>query len=119
MLSGRSYAAGRFRGKDVAIRLQMKRSRYGQGYLVVALRASGQPSSNYDGIDSRTRDEVGRRALFTIAAQDLVMSIEEGWLKALWQPQGFLIFPGRFSDEKWRQVLEAMHSVAASLEAPR
>lgn len=115
--SGRSYAIGRFQGRDVAIRLQMKRSRYGLGYLVVAVRTGGQPALNYDGIDARTRDDRGRRALSSIAGHDLLVSVEEGWLKAMWRPQGFIIFPGRFSEEKWRQVLEAMHAVATSLEA--
>jgi hypothetical protein len=44
--------------------------------------------------------------------------VESGWLKALWMPAGFVIFPGRFEEEKWRRVLEAMASVAASLEVP-
>ena len=57
------------------------------------------------------------RALVTLAGHDLVLNVEEGWLKALWRPQGFVIFPGSFSAEKWRQVLEAMHAVALSLEA--
>jgi hypothetical protein len=114
--SGRSYARGRFQGRDVAIRLQLKRSRYGQGYLVVAVRTGGQPTLNYAGIDARTRDDAGRRALSLIVAHDLLPSVEEGWLKVLWRPQGFVIFPGRFSAEKWRQVLEAMQTLAASLE---
>jgi hypothetical protein len=117
--SGRSYATGRFQGREVAVRLQLKRSRYGQGYLVVALRTGGPPVLDYDAIDARTQDDAGRRALFAIAAHDLLVSVEGGWLKALWNPQGFVIFPGGFSDEKWRQVLEAMHTVATSLEAPR
>jgi hypothetical protein len=117
--SGRSYALGKFQGRDVAIRLQLKRSRYGQGYLVVAVKAGGEPALDYDGIEARARDEAGRRALFTIAANDLLVSVEEGWLKALWRPQGFVIFPGGFSEEKWQRVLEAMGALAASLEAPR
>jgi hypothetical protein len=115
--SGRSYAIGTFHSREVAIRLQLKRSRYGQGYLVVAVRTGGEPELNYDGIDTRTQDEAGRRALFSIAAHDLLLSVEEGWLKVMWKPQGFVIFPGRFSEEKWRQVLEAMQVVATSLEA--
>jgi hypothetical protein len=95
----------------------LKRSRYGQGYLVVAVKAGGQPTLNYDGIEARARDEAGRRALFAIAANDLLVSVEEGWLKALWKPQGFVIFPGHFSDEKWQKVLEAMGTLATSLEA--
>jgi hypothetical protein len=35
----------------------------------------------------------------------------------MWKPVGFVIFPGTFSEEKWRPVLEAMRTVAASLEA--
>jgi hypothetical protein len=115
--SGRSYATGRFQGREVAVRIQLKRSRYGQGYLVVAVRAAGPPALDYAGLDARTRDDAGRRALVALAAHDLLISVEDGWLKALWRPQGFVIFPGRFAEEKWRQVLEAMHVVATSLEA--
>jgi hypothetical protein len=115
--SGRSYATGRFQERDVAVRLQLKRSRYGQGYLVVAVRTGGPPDLDYDGIDARTRDEAGRRALASLAAHDLVISVENGWLKALWRPQGFLIFPGRFVEDTWRQVLDALRVVVGSLEA--
>jgi hypothetical protein len=115
--SGRSYLIGTVHDRDVAVRLQLKRRRYEQGYLVVAVRTGGQPTLDYDGIAARTRDEAGRRALFSLAANDLLLSVEEGWLKALWRPQGFVIFPGRLSEEKWRHVLESMHLVATSLEA--
>ena len=116
-LTGRSEAIGRFGDRDVAIRLQLKRSRYGQGSLVVAVLTASQRSLNYDGIEARTRAETGRRALFSIAAHDLLLSVEDGWLQALWRPQGLIIFPGRFADDKWREVLEALHVVAASLDA--
>ena len=115
--SGRSYAVGKFHGRDVAVRLQLKRGKYAQGYLVVAIRTGGPPALDYTGIDARTRDDAGRRALVSLAAHDLLISVEEGWLKALWRPQGFIIFPGRFSEEKWRQVLHALHAVTTSLEA--
>lgn len=115
--SGRSLAAGRFRNREVAVRLQLKRSRHGQGYLVVAVRTGGAEALDYSGIDARTRDEAGRRALASLAAHDLLLSVEGGWLKALWRPQGFVIFPGRFSADRWRQVLEDMHTVATSLES--
>jgi hypothetical protein len=115
--SGRAYATGRFHERDVAIRLQLKRSRYGQGYLVVAVRTGGPSVLDSGGIEARVRDDAGRRGLFSITSHDLVTSVEGGWLKALWQPQGFVIFPGRFSAERWEPVLEAMHAVATSLEA--
>ena len=117
-LSGRSYAAGQFGGRDVAVRLQQRRSRrYQPGYLVVAVRTNGPAALDSNGIESHTRDEAGRRALFTIAANDLLLAVEDGWLKTLWKPEGFVFFPGRFEEEKWRPVLEAMRTVAASLEA--
>jgi hypothetical protein len=115
-LTGRSYATGTFQGRNVAIRLQLKRSRYGQGYLVAAIRTDGLHTLNYDGIEARGWDEAGRRALYVIATHDLLLSVEEGWLKCLWRPQGFVIFPGQFSEKKWHETLEAMHLLAASLE---
>ncbi len=115
--SGRSYLSGRFQNREVAVRVQLKRSEHGQGYLVIAFRTPGVRSLNYDALDARVRDDAGRRALFTLAAQDLLLNVEEGWLKGLWRPQGFGSFPGRFSEEKWRRVLEAMQTVAGSLDA--
>ncbi|HET9267115.1 MAG TPA: hypothetical protein VFO31_03085 [Vicinamibacterales bacterium] len=35
----------------------------------------------------------------------------------MWQPQGFAIFPGRFSESRWRDVLQALRAVASSLDA--
>jgi hypothetical protein len=115
--SGRSYASGTFGGRDVALRLQLKRSRYGQGYLVVALRTAGPPTLDGAAVEACTQDEAGRRALVTLATHDLVLDVENGWLKALWNPQGLVIFPGPFSEPKWREVLGALQSVAASLDA--
>lgn len=113
---GRSSATGTFRGRDVAATLQLKRGRYTQGSLVIAMRVGGKMDLTYDGIEARTRDDAGRRALFTIAANDLLLNVEAGWLKALWQPTGFVIFPGSFSAETWQNVLEAMSAIAASFE---
>ena len=118
--SGRSYVRGAFQGREVAVRLQLKRSRYGQGYLVVALRLEGSATLDEAGggasIDAHIHDPAGRRALSLLASHDVLPSVEEGWLKGLWQPQGFIIFPGRFSPDKWRQVLESMRTLATSLE---
>ena len=115
--SGRSYLSGKFQNREMAIRLQLKRSNYGQGYFVVALRTPGVHSLDYDRLDARVRDDAGRRALSALAGHSLLLNVEEGWLKALWRPQGFGIFPGAFSEQKWRQVLESMQAVASSLEA--
>jgi hypothetical protein len=116
--SGRSYVLGRFGKREIAIRLQQKRGRYQVGYLVIAVQTGGPRTLDASGIEAHTRDEPGRHALFTIAANDLPLSVESGWLKALWMPAGLVIFPGRFEEDKWRRVLEAMVAVAVSLEAP-
>lgn len=116
-LSGLSYATGRFKSREIALRLQLKRGRYQTGYLVIAVRTSGPPMLDASGIETHTHDEAGRKALFTIAANDLLLTVEDGWLKTMWNPVGFVIFPGRFEEVKWRPVLEAMTTVAASLEA--
>lgn len=116
-LSGRSYVAGQFGGRDVAIRLQQKRGKYQMGYLVVAVRTNGPVTLDANGIEAHARDDAGRRALFTIATNDLLLTVEDGWLKTMWKPIGFVLFPGRFEEGKWRPVLEAMQTVAASLEA--
>ena len=117
VFSGRSYATGQFRGRDVAIRLQLRRGEYEVGYLVIAVRTRGPEKLDANGIETYTRDEAGKRALFDIAARDLLLTVEDGWLKTMWQPVGFTTFPGPFTEEKWRPVLEAMQVVASSLEA--
>ena len=118
ILSGRSSLRGRFQDRDVAIQLQLKRGRHGLGDLVVAMRTSGEQSLNREGIESRVRDEAGRRAMSALAAHDLLLSVADGWLQAWWRPQGLVFFPGRFAEEKWRPVLEAMHVLATSIERP-
>ena len=117
VLSGRAYLTGQFRGRDVAIRLQKRRGEYQVGYLVVAMRTSGPLLLDANGIETHTADAAGRQALFTIATHDLLLSVDGGWLKTMWQPIGFMIFPGRFDDRKWRPVLEAMAAVASSLDS--
>ena len=61
---------------------------------------------------------VGRhaQALFTLARHDLQLRVEEGWLTALWHPAVAFLFPGRFLEEKWRHVLDALDQVASALE---
>jgi hypothetical protein len=117
LLSGRSSATGRFNDRDVTIQLHLKRKRYGYGYLVVAFRTGGPPTLGHADIEERVQNEAGRRALHSLATHDLLPSVEEGWLQVTWRPRGFVIFPGRYAEEKWRQVFEAMGTLATSLEA--
>jgi hypothetical protein len=116
-LTGRSYATGRFQDRDVAIRLQLKRSRYGLGYLLIAMRTGRSSDLSAGHIEARAGDDAGRRALLALAARDLSLNVEAGWLKALWKPQGPALFPGRYSETTWREVLDAMSALATSLES--
>ena len=115
-LTGRSYLTGSFQGRNVAVRLQLKRRRYYPGYLVLAVQTSTSLTLDYEGIETHARDTDGGKALFAAAVHDLQISAEQGWLKAMWKPYRFGGFPGRWSDEEWRKVLEAMHALALSLE---
>lgn len=114
---GRSYVSGRYKGREVAVRLNLKRNEYDSGYLVVAVRTSVPITLSREAVSARTRDDDGRHALDSLTSHHLFPSIDEGWLKVLWEPFGFFIFPGRFSEKKWREVLDSMHTLATSLEA--
>ena len=120
VLSGRQSATGRFEGRDVTIDLQLPRGDYQRGFLVVALRTTGPQTLDNEGIESRAIGDEAQRALFTIAANDLVVRVEEGWLKAEWTAtELFRTFPGPYSEEKWRKVLNALEVVAKALDGER
>ena len=116
VLSGRSEATGSHRGREVVATLQLKRGTHGIGSFVVAVRTASQLTLDGSAIDSRVRDEAGRLALFTLAAEDVVLSLDQRWLQALWRPMGFMFFPGPFDEARWARVLDAMGTVVESLE---
>lgn len=118
-LSGRSYVSGLYHGRDVMARLQLKRSRYGQGYLVVAMRLQADPNLDLGSaaLAARTTNAAAGQARSSLDDRNLELSIEAGWLKALWQPQGLVIFPGPFSPETWTSVLDAMATLERALAA--
>jgi hypothetical protein len=114
-LSGGPALAGTFAGRDVLLRLHLRRGRHDQGHLVIAMRTRASPL-DAAGVDAQATGDVARRALFTLAARDLTLHVEDGWLQARWRPQGFVFFPGPFIESTWREVLEAMRAVATSLD---
>ena len=116
--TGRSVARGRREGREMAIRLQLGRGEDTAGELVVAVKTNGPLSMTGAEVDSRATGDAARRALFTLSVEELMLKVVDGWLEARWQPLGFRMFPGHFSEAKWRKVLDALHAVASSLEAP-
>jgi hypothetical protein len=86
------------------------------GRLIVSMetRAAATIHSHEFAGDSDRETEL---ALFALEAKhELRLMHQSGCLKALWEPIGFFIFPGRFEQPKWQSVLEAMHTLAGSLE---
>ena len=116
ILSGRSEVTGSHRGREVAATLQLKRGTHGIGSFVVAVRTADQNTAEGSSIDDRVRDEAGRLALFTLAAEDVVLRLDQRWLHALWRPTGFVFFPGAFDETRWARILDAMGTVAESLK---
>lgn len=117
-LGGRSYLTGEFRGRKIVILLQRKRGRHDPpGRLVVSMETGGAAVMNPHDFAGYRPDRGTELALFALeATHELRLTHQDGCLKALWQPTGFFIFPGQFERPKWEGVLEAMHTLAASLE---
>lgn len=116
-VTGGETAAGEFQGRPVLLALHHKRGRHSLGYLVVAMQPRVMPGAATPSLATLTAPDV-RDALDLLERRsELHVSLEEGWLKARWQPGGFMIFPGRFEAQRWRGVLQAMSVVARSLES--
>lgn len=116
-VEGRAHASGYYRGRDVAVRMQLRRSRDVQASLVIAMRLNGPQTLSAGDITSHVVDDEGRRARGSLSKGDLKLSVEDGWLKAAWQPHGFGIFPAEFAEDRWRLALDDMSVTAGSLEA--
>ena len=118
-VTGLETAGGDFAGRPVLLALHHKRGRNSLGYLVVAMQPHATPGGSTQTLATLTTPDV-REALEELESRSkLHMSFEDGWLKARWQPGGFMIFPGQFDPQRWRRVLKAMSVVARSLESGR
>jgi hypothetical protein len=118
-VTGLETVGGDFEGRPVVLALHHKRGRNSLGYLVVAMQPRATSGCSPDGLAMLTAPEV-REALDALEIRaELRVSCEDGWLKARWQPGGFMIFPGQFDAQRWRGVLQAMSVVVRSLESAR
>jgi hypothetical protein len=118
-VTGLETVGGNFEGRPVLLVLHHKRGRNSLGYLVVAMQPHVTSEFSTEALATLTAREV-REALEELESRsELHMSLEDGWLKARWQPGGFMIFPGQFEPQRWRRVLKAMSVVARSLESAR
>lgn len=118
-ITGLETVGGDFEGRPVLLALHHKRGRSSLGYLVVAMQPHVTSGVSPDALATLTTAEA-REALDELEGPaELHVSFQDGWLKARWQPGGFMIFPGQFEPQRWRRVLKAMSLVTRSLESAR
>ncbi|HVH29102.1 MAG TPA: hypothetical protein VM818_20250 [Vicinamibacterales bacterium] len=118
-LRGVERIGGQYRGRPVVLIVHHKRGKNTLGYLTVAMQLvdAHAVSNGIEAPRERLRETVGRDAWDELELRhELKLSFADGWLKAMWQPGGFVIFPGRFEPERWGSVLRSMHAVVTSLE---
>ena len=118
-ITGLETVGGDFEGRAVLLALHHKRGRNSLGYLVVAMQPRTTLGISADALVTLTTLEA-REALEELEdGLALHMSFDDGWLKARWQPGGFMIFPGQFEPLRWQRVLRAMSAVSRSVESAR
>jgi hypothetical protein len=118
-ITGLERVGGEFEQRPVVLALHHKRGGNSLGYLVVAMQPHSTSGISAEALATLATPEA-REALEELeGGSELHVSFQEGWLKARWQPHGFMIFPGQFEPQRWRRVLKAMSVVVRSLEAAR
>jgi hypothetical protein len=118
-LTGVGRIGGQYQDRPVLFILHHKRW-HTLGYLIVAMQPFGasEIGTKYSGAFREwIREPAAREAWDDLELRlELKLSFVEGWMRATWQPSGFVFFPGRFEPERWRSVLRSMHMVVVSLE---
>jgi hypothetical protein len=115
-LAGRTFLKGEFRGRKVVI-LAQNGNRSPPELLVVSMETRAAMTMDSHDFTGYRADREGELALFALEAKhEFVLRVQDGCLKALWQPLSLSVFPRRFDLPKWQSVLEAMHTLVGSLE---
>ena len=116
-LAGRRFLRGEFRGRKVVI---MHQSRDEDGdpapMIVVSMETRAGASMETYELAGFKPDRETERALFALEVKhELALKHEERCLKARWRPSA-VFFPRAFDASTAQSVLEAMHTVASSIE---
>ena len=115
-LIGRTFLKGEFRGRKVVM-LAQNGNRSRPEMLVVSMETRAAMTMDSCDFAGYRADREGELALFALEAKhEFLLRLQDGCLKALWQPLSLSLFPRRFDLAKWQSVLEAMHSLVGSLE---
>ena len=120
-LAKRAFLKGEFRGRKVVVLLQNGRGEYSRNLIVSMETRAPVTMESYEFTGYRS-DREGELALFALEVKhEFMLRHEEGCLKARWAPQKAASlftfdFPPNFGTQKCRSVLEAMHTLAGSIE---
>jgi hypothetical protein len=121
-LAKRAFLKGEFRGRKVVVLLQNGRGEYSRS-LVVSMETRA-PMTMESYAFTGWSDREGELALFALEVKhEFMLRHEERCLKARWAPQkvtslftfDFNFLP-TFDTQKCQSVLEAMHTLAGSIE---
>jgi hypothetical protein len=117
-LDGRSYLVGEFKGRKMRVLLQVSASEASErGHLIVSMETSAPLALEHSDFEQHARDRDGELAIFALKARhDLRLALRDSCVHARWERFPPFLFPGRFNPDKWRDVLDAMHALATSLE---
>jgi hypothetical protein len=114
----RWFLKGQFRGRKVVILFEQEIEReYGKIVVSMETHATGEMETH--DFTGYSADREGELALFALDAKhDLKLRLGDGCLKALYAPPwpSLVGFAPRFDARKKRSVLEAMDTLAGSLE---
>jgi len=115
----RSFLKGKFHGRHVVVLLQRGRGKYPRT-LVISMETHADATIESSQFGGYRSDKEGELALFALEGKHgLEVMHEGGCLKARWRGEpwrAFTTFPGSFDPPKWQNVLEAMNTLAGSLE---
>jgi hypothetical protein len=118
-LARRAFLKGEFRGRHVVVLLQHGRGRYART-LVVSMETGAPMTMESYAFAGYRADREGELALFALEVKhEFMLRHEDGCLKARWAPQSMSAlfnFPPDFDRQKCQSVLEAMHTLAGSIE---
>ncbi len=117
----RRFLKGEFRGRKVVVLLQNGRGKYSRN-LVVSMETRAPVTMESYAFTGYKFDREGELALFALEVKhEFMLRHEESCLKARWAPHEVAAlfnfdFPPNFDTEKSQSVLEAMHTLAGSIE---
>jgi hypothetical protein len=122
-LAKRAFLKGEFRGRKVVVLLQNGRGEYSRN-LVVSMETRAPVTMESYAFTGYRSDREGELALFALEVKhEFMLRHEEGCLKARWAPQKVTSLfnfdfsvPANFDTQKCQSVLEAMHTLAGSIE---